>query len=214
MNINSYVTKCNNIQQHDSISEFNHHSAQQCHDVYNVFYHFLNNVRPSRIIEIGTANGGFTRFLNFAVQNLKLNTQITSFDVVEKPQYDEIRQLGVDVVIKDMFHSYTIVEPELIDLIQKPGLTLVLCDGGNKVKEVKLITPYLKNNDIIMAHDYGPNEEYIQNVLLNRIWNWFEIRDSDIEDISTKHNLVPYSQEQFYSVVWLCRKKINPPLAQ
>lgn len=217
MNINQYITKYNNIPQGDAISEFNHHGAQQCHDAYEIFFDFLEDIRPSRIIEIGTAIGGFTRFLKFAVDNLNLSTKITSFDVIEQPQYDEIRKLGVDVIIKDMFLNYRGVDHSLIKLIQEPGLTLVLCDGGNKVQEVNLLAPFIKVNDIIMAHDYGPNEEYIQTVLLNKIWNWFEIRNRDISRVSNQVNLIPFNQDRFQSVVWLCRQKQDyklPPLAQ
>lgn len=37
--------------------------AQQHHDAYEVFYKFILDIKPHRILEIGTARGGFTQFL-------------------------------------------------------------------------------------------------------------------------------------------------------
>jgi hypothetical protein len=42
----------------------------------------------------------------------------------------------------------------------------------------------------------------------DKIWNWMEIEDKDIKDISEKHSLAPYNQEEMLSVAWNCRKKI------
>ena len=38
-------------------------ACQQNHNVFEVFYNFLNETKPKQILEIGTALGGFTSFL-------------------------------------------------------------------------------------------------------------------------------------------------------
>mgnify|MGYP003342371251 CR=1 FL=1 len=63
MNIQEKITKFTNLIDNDSLSAFMGHSAQQSHNVYQIFYDFLLEVKPKRILEIGTALGGFTEFL-------------------------------------------------------------------------------------------------------------------------------------------------------
>ena len=63
MNIQTRITKFTNLIDNDSLSAFDYHSAQQTHEAYQVFYDFISRVKPKRILEIGTALGGFTEFL-------------------------------------------------------------------------------------------------------------------------------------------------------
>jgi hypothetical protein len=101
-------------------------------------------------------------------------------------------------------------KPEFIkDFIQSEGTTLVLCDGGNKISEFNLISPLLKEGDIIMAHDYIDTIENFEQNFKNKIWNWCEIKESDISEISEKENLVPFYQEHFNKVVWVCKQKVK-----
>jgi hypothetical protein len=82
-----------------------------------------------------------------------------------------------------------------------------LCDGGAKRYEFQLLAPYLKQHDIIMAHDYSPNLEYFKANIMNKTWDWLEIDDSHIDEVCQKQNLRPYMQEDFLPVVWVCRQK-------
>ena len=47
----------------------------------------------------------------------------------------------------------------------------------------------------------------IKMVLNEKIWNWCEIKDIDIEDVSVKYNLAPYEPEAFQEAVWVCKIK-------
>lgn len=40
-------------------------------------------------------------------------------------------------------------------LLDSPGPCLILCDGGDKPKELRLYAPLLRSGDWIAAHDYG-----------------------------------------------------------
>jgi hypothetical protein len=64
------ITKFSNLEIGDSLSSFDGHAAQQYHGVYEVFYNFLKDVKPVRILEIGTALGGFTAFLKICCNEL------------------------------------------------------------------------------------------------------------------------------------------------
>ena len=70
------ITKFSNLEIGDSLSSFDGHAAQQYHGAYEVFYNFIKDVKPVRILEIGTALGGFTTFLKICCNELELNTNI------------------------------------------------------------------------------------------------------------------------------------------
>lgn len=199
--------KAIDLENNNSLSSIDNHAAQQHHAVYQKFYSLLNETKPFRILEIGTALGGFTAFLDLATKELGLNTKIRSYDISDKSWYDELRNKGVDVFVVDIFHKYTNVDQDVIDFIQQPGLTMVLCDGGNKIYEFNILSNYIKPNDIIMAHDYAPNKNYFEEYMKNKIWNWHEIQDSDIIESCQKYGLVPYMREEFLNVAWVCKKK-------
>ena len=58
-----------------------------------------------------------------------------------------------------------------------------------------------------MAHDYSPSTEYFEEHINNKIWNWHEIQDSDIQESVSEYSLEPFMQEDFQQVVWVCKIK-------
>jgi 23S rRNA U2552 (ribose-2'-O)-methylase RlmE/FtsJ len=209
MNLEEKITKRINLEKNDGLSSFMGMSAQQTHNVYEVFYNFLSEQKPARILEIGTALGGFTQFLKWSLNELELPTYILSYDVIEYNWYKDIIKTGIDIRVKNVFDSnYQTVEEEVINFINQDGTTIVLCDGGYKVGEFNLLAKYLKRGDFIMAHDYGENREIFEEKINRKIWNWFEISKSDIESTCIANNLEIYNKETFEDVVWTCRKKI------
>ena len=208
MNFNEDITKKINLEENDGLSSYMNMAAQQNHNVYKVFYNFLNEVKPKRILEIGTALGGFTQFLNKVSNKLNLDINILSYDIHRMNWYDTMINEGIDVRVENVFNNdYSSVKQEIIDFIQEDGLILVLCDGGNKVGEFNLLSNYIKEGDFIMAHDYADNRENFDNNFNRKIWNWHEIQDSDINESCLKNNLKSYNKEIFDSVVWVCKIK-------
>jgi cephalosporin hydroxylase len=187
------------------------YTAQQHGDAFDVFKEFLKEIKPSQILEIGTAGGVFTLFLREALNEIGLeSTKIKSFDVLPCNWYDTIRENNVEIIVENIFdHSYMNLEkPEkVVPFIQQDGVTLVLCDGGFKIGEFRMLSPYLKVGDYIMAHDYVDTIENFESNFRDKIWNWCEIKDSDISEACEKNNLTPYNKENFDKVVWVCRKK-------
>jgi hypothetical protein len=81
---------------------------------------------------------------------------------------------------------------------------LLLCEGGNKRLEFQVFHKYLKNGDVIMAHDYAPNPvEFISNYK-HKIWSWHEFQDS----FADFPNLQPYMQDTFKDYAWCIRMKV------
>ena len=208
MNFNDEITKEVNLIMNDGLSSYMGMASQQNHNVYEVFYNFLNDIKPKRILEIGTALGGFTQFLKKVSDESQLDINILSYDIYEMTWYQTMIQNDIDVRVENVFDSnYQSVKQEVIDFIQQGGITHVLCDGGNKVGEFNLLSNYIKEGDFIMAHDYADNRENFDTNFNRKIWNWHEIQDSDINESCLRNNLKSYNKEIFDSVVWVCKTK-------
>lgn len=208
MNIQENITKFTNLEIDDSLSSFRGHSAQQSHNAYQVFFDFINEVKPARILEIGTALGGFTEFLKIVVDELKLNTKILTYDIVERPWYYQMVDKGIDVRVENIFNSdWTGVKSEVEDYIKESGVTIVLCDGGWKIGEFRVLSKIIKNGDFILAHDYSYSKEVYETEIKNKIWNWCEITESDIESSVIENNLESYNEDKFSKSVWVCKIK-------
>ena len=203
------ITKLTDLDSNDSLSSFDGHSSQQNHGVYKVFYDFLNKIKPSRILEIGTSLGGFTTFLKIVCNELEINTNIRSYDINQHPWYDSIRERGVDLRVENIFaENFVDIDKEVKEYIKQEGITIVLCDGGWKIGEFNVLSKYIKSGDYIMAHDYAENKEVFEERIKDKIWNWHEISDSDVSQATIENNLEIYDKDTFENVVWTCRRKI------
>lgn len=186
-------------------------TAQQNENVFDAFKKLLNEYKPKRVLEIGTAGGGTIQFIRDYLDEIGLTeTTIKSFEVKEHKWYKDMRATGIEIIIENIFtHSYREIEkPEFVEeYIKSEGPTLVLCDGGSKINEFKILAPYLKVGDIIMAHDYVDTKENFLENYKDKIWNWREIGEDHIQETCEKYNLKPFLQEHFNKAVWVCKIK-------
>jgi hypothetical protein len=208
MNIESRITRKSNLEANDSLSGFDGHVAQQSNNVYKIFYDFLLKVKPKRIIEIGTATGGFTMFLKTVSNECNLNIDILTYDIYGRINYDSIIEYGIDLRIENIFEYPGREIPEYLEnIIKSDGTTIILCDGGNKINEFNILSKYLKPNDFILAHDYSEDLAYFNKNINGKIWNWCEITYKDIENAVIENNLINYDPESFINAVWVCMQK-------
>lgn len=98
-----------------------------------------------RIIDIGTYNGNFSWYLALYCEEKK--AEFYTFDIASFQVPKKVRRHFKKL---DVFEN----EKMIGDLIKQDGLTILFCDGGNKPKELKIFTPYLKRGDIIVVHDW------------------------------------------------------------
>jgi hypothetical protein len=184
-------------------------------DTPEVFQKFLARVRPSRILEIGTFHGGLTLCLRDIMDNLNLyDSPIVTYDVNDQEFLKPlVKNKNIVVVTENIFSSdyssfkddYT--EQSIRNFIQGSGVTVVLCDGGCKKCEFNLMSSLLKINDVIMAHDYAPNIDYFEKYIKNKIWDWLEIQDNDINESIKKYNLNSYHQALMQKIAWCSKIK-------
>ena len=188
----------------------------QHEDIPSKFRQLFMSVKPKQILEIGTFNGGFTVLLRDLLDELNLNScPIRSYDIVNVGEYVknyvEENQLNIEFRTKNLFtpnYDSLLEVDEVADFINREGTTLVICDGGYKKNEFNAISKFLKTGDIIMAHDYCKNSNHFEEYIKDKIWNWCEIEDRDVENTCIEYNLHPFMQEEFEKVVWLCRRKL------
>jgi hypothetical protein len=187
----------------------------QHQDVGEKFKKLFETTIPSQVLEIGTSYGGLTLLIRDLLDevNLKQST-LRTYDVIETGRYwlEHVIQNGanIDLRVKNVFnHIYDglVEEEEIKSFIQQSGPTIVLCDGGSKKNEFRILAPYLKKGDVIMAHDYAPNLDFFNEHINNKVWNWLEIQDSDIQETADQYQLEPFMQEEFQKVVWVCKIK-------
>ena len=205
------ITKKNDLENNDSITTYDERwDAQQNYKAFETFFYFLKEVRPKRILEVGTSKGGFTYFLNESCKRLGIDCHIISLDINEYPWYPEMIESGIDLRIENVFdENYESVNDYIKDFISADGTTIVLCDGGNKQKEFEVLSQYLKDGDFILGHDYAYDVENFKEKIENKIWNWLELTEIDIENSCKRHNLVDYRREVFESIVWVCKMKLS-----
>ena len=202
------VYKKSNLEHNDSISTYDGWGAQQNPNAFEVFYNFLNEIKPLRILEIGTSLGGFTSFLNYATKRLNIPCNILSYDIHFKDWYNDMINEGIDVRVENIFNEdWSGVKQDVVDFVKQDGVTIVLCDGGWKIGEFKIFSKLIKEGDYILAHDYSFSKEVYETEIKDKIWNWCEITESDIEQSVIENNLKSYNQNKFSQAVWVCKLK-------
>ncbi len=172
--------------------------SQQNKNFYPAFEKLFSLNKIERILEIGTATGGFIR----AIRDLT-DSQIITYDILETKHKSTLEENNITVNVKNVFEDFDFVE----DYISQKGQVLVLCDGGNKIKEFEVFSRILKSGDIIMAHDYSYDDVIYQAYIKNHVWRWCEIQYKDIALPVAENNLEPLMTEEFQEAVWTCWKK-------
>ena len=186
--------------------------CQQHKDFQQVFRKFFNEVKPTTVIEIGIGQGATSLALNRILKEVGHEYEMISYELYPQSWYSMLSNEGITVRICNLFtDDYQNIrdsnKDEIVNNLQRPGTTVLLCDGGLKKMEVNLLTDYLKPGDYVMAHDYVRNKAYFEEAINHRIWNWCEITDDDIQETIARNNLEVYLRDEFQNVAWMCRRK-------
>jgi cephalosporin hydroxylase len=156
-----------------------------------IFKHFINSdIRIGRIIELGTAHGGLS--VLFGMFACSYGCKYITYDIHDTPNYKDLfKRLDIDFRKKDIFAN----ENEIAEEIKKEDITILFCDGGDKIKEFNIFSKYLKKGDVILAHDYAQDDEFYKNYCQNNIWSFYEINYASIKDAVEKNNLKPFLED-------------------
>lgn len=161
---------------------------------------------PVNVIEIGTYLGGFAVFL----KGMFPKSNVHTFDVMSWGHLDQIarrnyffQKLGITYYEEDCF----IHEGRRIKSLLN-SKSILLCDGAHKVNEFTFFSQFLQSGSIIMAHDYGRDEEYFRQNIEGKYWtSSFEFDGSKFDKWCEDHSLEPYMQDVFEKAVWYIRIK-------
>jgi hypothetical protein len=188
----------NNKQKSQEVVEVIKYKGIQCGQA-NGFAHVLNSLFLKQsfknVIELGTQNGGTSLFLNDLMKLYGGNNFIT-FDVNKCG-------VGVNQVIGDFLNNQDTINLVKAN-IQKEGKTLLFCDGGDKSREFNSFSPFLKDGDFIMLHDYAHDDNFFNEEIKGKIWYWHEAKFAEIKDSVDKYNLVSYNTAQMAVFVYGC----------
>ena len=183
-------------------------ACMQNNNVFDVFDKFISSIKPARVLEIGTAMAGLTCYVKSLLNKYSPTSEILSYDIHERPWFDELRKQDVNIVIENIFYdNYTRTSNNVIKYIQSPGITVVLCDGEYKHHEFNLLSKFIKKGDFILAHDYSIDLDFFNKNINKKLWNWCEIVESDITNSVKEHNLIDYKNDLFNKAVWTCKVK-------
>ena len=157
-------------------------NIQQHPDCKRYFQDFLLHIKPSRILELGTANGGLTYLLR----------SITSMDILtvdRDTSYLDRRVSQYAEVLTGDFYDSVLQVKYLQPFINQKGTTLVLCDGFEKIKQYNTFVKMIKTNDVIAVYDYFPTKEYFKKEIEGKTWNWCMITDYDMASSNSKYKM-------------------------
>lgn len=138
--------------------------ASQNHIVFKLLENYILYERIQYVVELGSQKGGLSVYLGTlacATEQFIFNT----FEINKTDWYDRQAE-GVGHWFEKMqsispfckSYELDVFSDNCINIIKdisKNYKTLIICDGGNKPKEVDVYTSILKKGDIIMAHDFG-----------------------------------------------------------
>lgn len=135
-------------------SYYRDYLSGQHEDAYDVWREIMKKYPPKRIVDLGTAEGGFSLFL---LEEFKPS----EFYTYDNRKYYKPKELDEYFEQLDIFMDIA----KIGEIIRKEGRTVLFCDNGKKVLEFRWLFPYLKKGDIIAAHDWDS-----------------EIRDKDVKE--------------------------------
>lgn len=118
-------------------------AAQVVQDYY-LWEYLLNDTPQCRgIVELGTWEGGFACYL--AAQARSRGISFRTYDVTAPshaiPGFVQL----------DIFRE----AEQIGEYLRGEDPVILLCDGGNKAREVKTFSPYLSPESRIVVHDWG-----------------------------------------------------------
>lgn len=119
-------------------------------DMLLVEWIFAENPHLESVVELGCARGLTTLYLSMIV--LLRKGQLHSFDVNQPDQRYQVLWPGCVT-----FHRMDVLKeqhPVVVKFASRPN-TLVICDNGDKVRELELYASVLAPSSIIVAHNFG-----------------------------------------------------------
>lgn len=212
--------------------------AQQAPLAFVSMNRLLNAHNFDTIIELGTHDGGLsTMFALYCYLSrrkaesddpsepvlYKNHThhrspkRFQTFDNVlrDKTAIAAIQHLGGDFFLWDTLANEANIS-RIKTKIAAGGPTLLLCDGGNKKRELELYGGALKPGDFVMLHDWAYNRTIAADNAAKGIWHSHETMMHDepgeglqygIYDLLQRYGIEQVYADEFDRVAWFAGRK-------
>lgn len=166
----------------------------------------LNSYDFKTIIELGTFMGGLSFLLTLHCNSMK--RKFYTWDIKEhNPTIKKLVNLLLgNICIGDIISDEATIKA-VKGQIQSEGRTLLLCDGGAKIKEFSIYAPALKLGDFIMVHDYVEDGQAFECLRFENIWYGYECQLADLKPIADQNGIRQVYKETFDNAVWFCGVK-------
>jgi len=119
-----------------------------------LFEKLMDEVFPELVVEIGTWEGGLSLYLRMLT--LQRKSPFHTFDILpprrEGNPLWKVLRMEECFTQEDVFGSGSVLRKLLAS--DRPAV-LLLCDGGNKAREVREFALLLRPGEVIGAHDWG-----------------------------------------------------------
>ena len=174
------------------------HGLSQNYLAYSVWNYIILTEKPDIVIEIGTSVGGFSCLLGKTCQALK--TYFVTYDIrqVNNPDFESHGVIARNI---DVFSDDGMKEIEQSLGAKRDRKAILLCDGGNKIKEFNTFAGMIGSGSIIAGHDFIDGNNSILH------WAWSEINIPAISESVDRNHLVRYKPEWLTNAAWIAYKK-------
>lgn len=228
------------VQHEQSLIRAGHQSffgafAQQNPAAFLSFNRLLNAHNFDTIIELGTHDGGLSTMfalycylskriawsINEQEPSLYKNKthhrrpkQFVTFDNVRRDEgaIVALKHLGTLFMQQDtLFDEENIAGIRRMIDNERNGTVLLLCDGGNKKRELELYGSALKPGDFVCLHDWARDEAAFETNKRNGVWHGWESRWEDgvgegqqfgIKDLCERYGIEQIYADEFDKVAW------------
>lgn len=115
--------------------------------------HILQTAHIRAVLEVGVEHGGLAAYLAAYCRATPTCTYL-GIDITLNALAPFVREtIGPMILERDAWSIHTIAEVGRW-LAVAPAPALIICDGGDKPKELKLYAPLLRPGDVLIGHDY------------------------------------------------------------
>jgi cephalosporin hydroxylase len=141
--------------------------------------HILQTAHIRAVLEVGVEHGGLAAYLTAYCRATSECTYL-GIDITLNALAPFVREtIGPMILERDAWSIHTIAEIGQW-LAVAPAPALIICDGGNKPKELHLYAPLLRYGDVLIGHDY--HNEYGDAELATMPTNVEQIRADWLDD--------------------------------
>lgn len=123
--------------------------------------HIIQEAQIRSVVEIGVEHGGLAAFLVAYGQYTGLS--YLGIDITLNALHPAVRERTMSALDeRDAWSEGTIMDVARW-LTSHPAPALIICDGGDKPKELRLYAPLLRPGDVLIGHDY--HNEYVDDAI-------------------------------------------------